>query len=142
MGTSKAATVAQFLAGSDPAVKPALTALRRLVRKAAPDAREGMAYGMPVFSVNDTPIASFNAQKHYLAFYLSPELVAAHRRALAGLDVGKCCIRARRLELYPLDVLERMVRAAAAEARAKEPEQAAARKPTRKRAPAARRLRR
>ena len=114
MVSSKASTVAQFLAQSDPERRPALVAFRKLIKHAAPQAIESMRYGMPCYSSGKTGFA-FTAQKHYLSFYFcDPPLLKAHARELRGLDCGKSCLRGRKLEQFPLDVLAPMVREAVA----------------------------
>jgi uncharacterized protein YdhG (YjbR/CyaY superfamily) len=112
MVSSKAATVAQFLAQSDPARRPALNAFRKLVKSSAPKAVESMQYGMPAYSSGKTGFA-FTAQKHYLSFYFCDvELVEKYAHELRGLDCGKCCLRGRKLEHFPLETLAEMVREA------------------------------
>jgi len=112
MVSSKAKTVAQFLAEADPARRPALVAFRRPVKSNAPDAVESMQYGMPCYTSGKTGFA-FTAQKHYFSFYLCDvELIGKHAEELRGLDCGLCCLRGRKLEHFPLDVLARIVREA------------------------------
>ena len=112
MVSSKAATVAQFLAESDPERRPALVAFRKLLKQAAPKAVEGMSYGMPAYESGKTGFA-FTAQKHYLSFYFCDvELVEKYAEELRGLDCGLCCLRGRKLEHFPLDVLAEIVREA------------------------------
>jgi uncharacterized protein YdhG (YjbR/CyaY superfamily) len=112
MVSSRATTVAQFLAEADPARRPALVAFRRLVKRAAPKAVESMSYGMPCYASGRTAFG-FTAQKHYLSFYVCDvELIEKYAEELRGLDCGKSCLRGRRLEHFPLDVLEELVREA------------------------------
>lgn len=112
MVSSQATSVAQYLREADPARRPALLAFRRLIRAAAPEAKEGMSYGMPGYTSGKTGFA-FQAQKHYYSFYFCDvDLIEKYARELRGLDCGKCCLRGRKLEHFPLDVLARMVREA------------------------------
>jgi uncharacterized protein YdhG (YjbR/CyaY superfamily) len=71
---------------------------------------EGMKYGMPGYWRG--PVAEgegeigFAAQKQYLSFYVvRTDVMAAHRERLAGLSVGKGCIRYRRPEQLDLDIV-------------------------------------
>ena len=112
MVSSKAATVAQFLAQSAPERRPALIAFRKLVKQNAPKAVEEMQYGMPAYTCDKTGFA-FTAQKQYYSFYFCDvELVEKYADELRGLDCGKCCLRGRKLEHFPLETLGRMVREA------------------------------
>jgi uncharacterized protein YdhG (YjbR/CyaY superfamily) len=111
---SSATTVTEFLAELPAERKAAMTKLRAVVRKAAPDAAETMQYGMPTYEL-DGMLCAFASQKNYMAFYGDSEIVDAHRAALGKLDCGKGCIRFRKLEDLPLETIGTIVK----EARAK-----------------------
>ena len=105
MVTSKAKTVDDYLERSDPKARPALEAFRKLIKRAVPRAKESMTYGMPTYAL-ESPFVAFNAQKNYLSFYVcAVDVVAERKKDLGGLDCGKSCLRASRLESFPLDVL-------------------------------------
>ena len=79
--------------------REAVRTLRRLCLEHLPeDFVEGMTYGMPGYvREGGTEGVGFAAQKQYLSFYVTrTDVVAAHRDRLAGLSVGKGCIRYRR----------------------------------------------
>lgn len=61
-----------------------------------------MKYGMPVFG----DICALASQKHYMALYVDVDIVEAHRAQLGKLNCGKCCIRFKRSEDLPMDVIE------------------------------------
>ena len=44
-----------------------------------------------------------------MSLYLDPAVVDAHRAALHALDLGKSCVRFRRLSQLPLDVVRTML---------------------------------
>jgi uncharacterized protein YdhG (YjbR/CyaY superfamily) len=112
MVSSKATTVAKFLAEADPERRPALIAFRKLIRQAAPNALESMQHGMPCYT-SGRACFGFTAQKHYLSFYVCDvELIEKYAHELRGLDCGKSCLRGRKLEHFPLDVLAQIVREA------------------------------
>ena len=112
MVTSKAKTVEEYVKTVDEKRRPAIVAFRRLVKKAVPKVTEGMTYGMPTYSLGK-PFVAFNAQKNYLSFYIGEAFVKSNRAKLGKLDCGKGCIRGRKLEDFPLPLLETMVKAAA-----------------------------
>ena len=71
-----------------------LQQLRLLVRSEAPDARESMRYGGPIYTLNEGPIlCSFTAQKNNLAFYVGrvPDEIRDEMRA-AGFSLGKAVV--------------------------------------------------
>lgn len=94
-----------YLENLVPDRRAALTELRLLIREAAPNAVESMKYRMPTYEYEGGVLVAFASQKHYMSLYMDTELVEAHRRELAGLSVGKSCIRFRRLEQLPLDTV-------------------------------------
>jgi uncharacterized protein YdhG (YjbR/CyaY superfamily) len=109
---SKAATIAQYVAGLAPEERSVIKALDRIVRAAAPKGSGSMKYGMPTYDMAGRTIA-FNAQRNYFSFYADPDIVKRFRGALGGLDIGKCCIRFRRIEQVPLDILKKIAVASA-----------------------------
>jgi len=102
---SKATTVSQYLDELPPERRAALTKLRKLVRKIAPDAVESMQHGMASYAMGEMLFA-LASQKAYLALYVcEAAAVEAHREGLKGLNCGKGCIRFQSLEELPLDVV-------------------------------------
>ena len=85
--------------------RSALTELRELILTTAPEAAETLKHRMPTYEYGDEVLCAFASQKHYMSLYMDAELVEMHRQELAGLDVGKSCIRFRRLEKLPLDTV-------------------------------------
>jgi uncharacterized protein YdhG (YjbR/CyaY superfamily) len=109
---SDAATVDDFLAEYHDGVRAELERLRGMVRSEAPDARETMEYGGPVYRLASGPIlCGFMAQKRNLAFYvgLVPDDLRAGLRA-QGCDMGKTCVRFRRLDDGKLAALRTLLR--------------------------------
>ena len=126
MASSKAATVAQYLAELPADRRAEIEKVRDLVNAAIPDGyREGMGYGMigwvvPLETYPDTynkqPLAyaGLAAQKNYNSLYLTcvyaskertERLKAAAAAAGKKLDMGKSCIRFRRADNLPLDLI-------------------------------------
>jgi uncharacterized protein YdhG (YjbR/CyaY superfamily) len=80
-----------YLAGLPDDKRTTLAELRRMIRAAAPDAVEGMSYGMPGFKYRGRPLIYFAAAKNHCALY-GPAVVA-HQEELAGYDTSKGTIR-------------------------------------------------
>lgn len=107
---STATTVPEYLAGLPEDRKAALTKLRALIRKSAPSAKESIQYGMPTYTVDSTGLFAMASQKQYMALYIVDKgVVDRHRQALGNLDVGKGCIRFRKLDDLPLDTAKAMI---------------------------------
>jgi uncharacterized protein YdhG (YjbR/CyaY superfamily) len=106
---SKAATVTEYLAQLPPDRRAALSKLRDLVRKTVPEAVEGMQYGMAAYTLGEV-LCGLGSQKNHMAFYVCDvEIVDRYRDRLGAIDCGKSCVRFRRLEDLPLDVVEKIL---------------------------------
>ena len=126
---SKATSVDQYLAELPADRRETVQALRQVIRKNV-DKRieEGMQYGMIGYYVPHSiypagyhcdprqplPYACLASQKNYLSLHMMNMYAdSAHEKwfraawAKSGkkLDMGKCCIRFKRLEDVPLDVI-------------------------------------
>ncbi len=126
---SKATTVAEYLKGLDADRKKAITAIRKVFKdNLDPKVKETMTYGMigyvVPFSVypdgyhcnpeTPLPFANLASQKNHMAIYLScvygnpkekARLEKEWKATGKKLDMGKACIRFKKLEDVPLDVL-------------------------------------
>lgn len=131
---SKAATVAQYLAELEPDRRKVVRAVRRVILdNLGPGYREGMQYGMIGYFVPHSvyppgyhcdpkqplPFACLAAQKnsyslHLMCLYSSPSHQAWFRNAWTGagkkLDMGKACVRFKKLDDVPLEVLAEAIR--------------------------------
>jgi uncharacterized protein YdhG (YjbR/CyaY superfamily) len=90
-----------YVAQVDEGRRDAVRTLRDLCRTDLEGFTEGMKYGMPGYwrgpMADGEGEIGFAAQKQYLSFYVvRTDVMAAHRDRLAGLSVGKGCIRYRR----------------------------------------------
>ena len=110
---SKAATVSEYLKEVPDERRPALTKLRAMIRKAAPDATEAIEFGMASYRLGEM-LFGLASQKNHMALYCcETDVVEAYRDGLGKLDCGKGCIRFKKLEQVPLDVIEKILHAAA-----------------------------
>ena len=126
MVSSKATTVADYLAELPPERAAVVAHVRDLVNRAMPDGyREGIGYGMIGWVVpldvypdtyNGQPLAyvGLAAHKNHYSLYLNcvytssertERLRAAFEAAGKKLDMGKSCIRFKRLDQLAEDVL-------------------------------------
>jgi uncharacterized protein YdhG (YjbR/CyaY superfamily) len=94
----------------------ALEEVRALILDVAPEAEETMWYRMPTYKVNGVHgdfapnvLCALASQKQYMSLYMDPRLVKEHRQELAGLSLGKSCIRFKRLEDLPMETVRLML---------------------------------
>jgi uncharacterized protein YdhG (YjbR/CyaY superfamily) len=95
--TSATTSVKGYIDEQDPEWQPTLKKLRTLCRRELRGFAEGIAYGMPSYSRAGQVEVSFAKQARYLSLYvLQKPVLDAYRTQLAGISVGKGCIRYRR----------------------------------------------
>jgi hypothetical protein len=128
-----ASTVAQYLAALPADRRAALSAVRKAINENLPDGyEEGMQFGMIGWYVPlamypagygenpkvPLPLVALASQKsgmvlHFLCFYGHPTLstwfVSAYKKSGKKLDMGKGCVRFKKLEDLALDVVGRTV---------------------------------
>jgi uncharacterized protein YdhG (YjbR/CyaY superfamily) len=71
-----------------------IEAIRTQILMVAPDVEEIIEHGM----LGYPGLANLGAQKHHVALYVMPEVLAKHRDAFTGVDCGKSCVRFRRVD--------------------------------------------
>lgn len=130
MASSKAATAEEYLAELPEERRAVVSAVRDVVLRNLPKGyREMMGFGMITWGIpledypdtyNGQPLgyAALAAQKNYYALYLmTPYMDPAEEQRLrddfdkAGkkLDMGKSCLRFKKLDDLPLDVVGKVI---------------------------------
>ncbi len=113
---SRSVEVDAFLAALPAATRDALERLREAIAAAAPEAVEGLSYGVPAFKYRGRPLVSFGAGKNHCAFYVqSPAVMEAHAAVLEAYDTSKGTIRFRPKDPIPEELIATLVRARMAE---------------------------
>jgi uncharacterized protein YdhG (YjbR/CyaY superfamily) len=96
--------------------RTALQTLRETIAAAAPDAAEGISYGLPAFRYRGRPLVSYNASKAHCAFFpMSPAVLDRHRDELSGFDLAKGTIRFTPDRPIPVGIVATIVRERMAE---------------------------
>jgi uncharacterized protein YdhG (YjbR/CyaY superfamily) len=105
-----APTVARYIEKQPPEWQPTLKKLRVECRRELRGYLETIAYGMPSYNRDGQTEVSFAKQARYLSLYiLKRSVFDAHRAELAGLSLGKGCIRYQRPESIDWDVISRLL---------------------------------
>ena len=92
---SKAKTVDAYLEEVPEKRQEAINHLRELCMEILDGYEESMRYGMPGYNRPGEEIeVAFASQKNYISFYiLKQEVLDKYRDKLAGINLGKGCIR-------------------------------------------------
>ena len=107
---AKYATVEDYMASLPDDRRSAMEALRRTIRKAAPDATETISYNMPAFRLNGRFFVSYEAyKKHYSLFPWSDQMLESLGDDLRRYATGRGTIRFPADEPIPLDLVRRII---------------------------------
>ena len=83
-------SVDEYIAAQPEAVRPKLEQVRAAIRRAAPEALEGIGYGMPGYKLHGKPMLYFAGFKaHYSLFAASGTFFAALADELRGYELRK-----------------------------------------------------
>jgi len=100
------ATAEEYLADIGPDQLPIVEKIRRALLAADPKMTEGIQYGM----LDYPGLANLGAQKHYVALYVAPVILAKHKKNFPGVDAGKSCLRFKRLDQVDSPALEALIK--------------------------------
>ena len=107
--------VEAYLARLSPDKRATLEKVRQAIRSAAPQAREGMSYGMPAF-IQDKPIAGYAASTSHCSYYpMSGAVTSALRAELERYETSKGAIRFPIGRPLPATLIRKLVKARLAE---------------------------
>jgi uncharacterized protein YdhG (YjbR/CyaY superfamily) len=113
---SKPQTFDDCLADATPEQRAALEKLRKAIRAAAPDAEEGVSYGMAAFRLNGKPIAGLAASRDHCSYFpMSGSVVETLKDELANYDTSRGTIRFPALKPLPAALVRKLVKARIAE---------------------------
>ena len=124
MNSTKPTTIDEYLASLPDDARTTLSAMRAMVRAAAPDAVESISYGIPTFKHKGRPLFYMAALKHHCAVYgMNWD---KHQDEIAGYELEKGTLRFPKDKPLPETLVrslvnERMaeIEAASAERKAK-----------------------
>lgn len=90
-------------------VQQRLQKMRLTVRKAAPQAKEKISYGIPAFTLNGM-LVWFAAFKNHIGFYPRTSAIAAFKKELSAYKGAKGSVQFPFDKPLPLPLISRMVR--------------------------------
>lgn len=100
--------VDEYITGFPPEVQQIMHEIRRIITDAAPDAVEGMAYGMPGYKTHGKPLVYFAGYKKHIGFYATPTGHSAFAEELAQYKQGKGSVQFPLDKPIPYDLISRM----------------------------------
>ena len=91
-----AKNIDEYIAGFPQDVQQVLEKIRATIRKAAPDAKEAINYGIPTFTLNGN-LVHFAAFKNHIGFYPAPSGIEQFKDELSAYELAKGSVQ------FPLD---------------------------------------
>lgn len=86
-----------------------LEQVRATIKKAAPEAKEAIKYGMPTFVLNGN-LVHFAAFKNHIGFYPVPTGIEAFKKELSVYKGGKGSVKFPLDKPMPLDLIIKIVK--------------------------------
>lgn len=83
--------------------------MRNAIKKAAPDAEEGISYNVPGYKQNGV-LVYFAAYKHHIGFYPTPSAMDAFRKELSAYKLGVGTVQFPLDKPLPLKLITRIVK--------------------------------
>ena len=105
----KATTVDEYIASFPETIQQQLNEVRQAVTNKAPDAVEGIAYGMPGYKLNGKPLVYFGGFTSHIGFYATPSGHEAFSKELSNYKQGKGSVQFPADQPMPINLIERMV---------------------------------
>lgn len=90
-------TVDDYINQFDGEAKSRLLKIREIVRAEAPEAEEGIMYGLIGYKLRGKPLVYFGAYPNHIGFYATPQSHEAFAQQLAKYTQGKGSVQ------FPLD---------------------------------------
>ena len=104
-----AGTVEEYLEGFDGEARERLDAMRATIREAAPEAVEGMAYGLLGYKLDGKPLVYFGGFPRHTGFYATPNGHEAFAEDFAPYKQGKGSVQFPHDQALPLGLVRRVV---------------------------------
>ncbi len=97
-----------------------LTAIRKIVQKLAPQADEGISYGMPSYKLHG-PLVYFAGFKNHIGLYALPQTGVVFQKELSSYKTSKGTVQFQHTEPLPLPLIRKIVTYRVKENKAKKP---------------------
>ena len=101
--------VDKYISGYPEEVQEILKKIRMLIKKASPEAKESIAYGMPAYKTNGRPLVYFAAYKNHIGFYATPKGHEEFSEELSIYKKGKGSVQFPLSKPIPYDLIAEII---------------------------------
>jgi uncharacterized protein YdhG (YjbR/CyaY superfamily) len=109
MISTKVASIDEYISTFPKPVQLKLKMMRETIKKAAPDAGEKIAYGMPTFTLNGN-LVHFAGYEHHIGLYPAPSGIEAFQKELSPYKQGKGSVQFPLDQPIPFDLVTKIVK--------------------------------
>ena len=104
------ANVEEYLQQFEGVCRDRLTQMRQIILETAPEAEEGISYGMPAYKTRGKPLVYFAGYAKHVGLYATPSGHEAFAKELAHYKQGKGSVQFPHNQTLPEDLIRRIVR--------------------------------
>lgn len=104
-----ASSVDEYISGTEPRAKKALSAIRKTIRAAAPKAEEVISYQIPGYKYHGM-LVFFAAWKNHISLYPAPWGADALKKEMSAYEGSKGTIKFPLDKPMPLPLIKKMVK--------------------------------
>lgn len=105
----KPSNTEEYIAAFPKDTRVLLEQLRLTIKKAAPQAREKISYGMPTLVLNGN-LVHFAAHQNHVGFYPAPSGINANKAQLGSYHTSKGAIQFPLDQPLPVDLITKIVK--------------------------------
>jgi uncharacterized protein YdhG (YjbR/CyaY superfamily) len=98
-----------YIASFPEETRKLLEELRATIRKAAPEAKETINYGMPTFTLKGN-LVHFAAFKNHIGFYPTPSGIESFKKELSAYEGAKGSVKFPLAKPIPFDLISKIVK--------------------------------
>lgn len=106
----KAKDVDAYIESAPQEVKVKLMQLRKVIKDVVPNAEEKISYSMPYYAYKGR-VAYFSYAKAHIGLYITPPIIAEHKKELAGYSTATATIRFSLTKDLPLALIKKLIAA-------------------------------
>ena len=108
-GHSSTGDIDEYISRFPKEVQVILGKIRRIIKKAAPDAEETIKYQIPTFVLNGN-LVHFAAFEHHIGFYPTPSGITEFKEELSAYKSAKGSVQFPIDTQIPFNLIERIVK--------------------------------
>ena len=109
MNTTEATNVIEYITEFPEPVQEKMKLIRSLIKKAAPEATEGISYHMPAYKLNKKPLVYFGGFVNHIGFYATPVTHEHFKDQLSSYKNGKGSVQFPHSEPLPKQLILAMI---------------------------------